>query len=142
MVNKWFADFGPSQWIAGRTAKFPINEPIFDVEIIDETSVKVSDPVGKVLFFCCRSFEFIVAQPNIVNDENTNKLPAYEYRLRRLVFVVNDVNCANSESEFHITIVILQLMVAKSCLKTGGNCNIFVLDRFRFYFAVYGFLQI
>lgn len=79
MVNKWFADLGPNQYINGRTAKFPMNEPIFDDEIIDETSVKVNVPVGNVLFFRCRSFELIVAQPNIVNDENTNKLPAYRY---------------------------------------------------------------
>lgn len=80
MVKKWFVDFGPIQWINGKTPKFPINEPTLDIEITDETSAKVSDPVGNVLFCSWRSFELIVAHPKIANDENTNKLPkSYVY---------------------------------------------------------------
>lgn len=49
--------------MAGKTAKFPINEPILDIEMTVEASAKVNVPVANVLFGCCRSFELIVAQP-------------------------------------------------------------------------------
>lgn len=78
MVNRWVADLGPIQWISGKTAKFPTKEPTFDIVIKYEISAKVSGPVGNVLFCSCRSFELIVAQPDIVNNENINKLPVYE----------------------------------------------------------------
>lgn len=122
-VNKWFADFGPSQWIIGKTAKFPINEPIFDIEIIDETSSNVSGPVGYVLFCSCRSFELIVAQPCIVNNENIIKLP--------------DLNKIFNDFSFRFTIIWnydtnLQLIAAKICLKTGKIFNILLLEFFNF----------
>lgn len=88
MVNKWIVDFGPIQCIAGKTAKFPTNEPIFDIEIMDETSANVIGPVGKVLFCSCRSFELIVAHPCSVNSENTNKLPSKCDCKCALVFVL------------------------------------------------------
>lgn len=73
--------------MTGKTAKFPINDPIFDIEMIEETSANVNVPVGKVLFCSCRSFELIVAQPYIVYDEKMIKLPAWD--CLRFQFLLN-----------------------------------------------------
>lgn len=53
----------------------PITDPRLAIEMTYETSCRLNDPVGNVLFFSWSSFELIDGHANVVVAENINKSP-------------------------------------------------------------------
>lgn len=74
--DTWIVRLTPIARIIGVIAKFPIKEPIFEIEMKRAPCDGVSGPVGNVLFLLSKSTRFIIAHPCAQPSDTVNKLPS------------------------------------------------------------------
>lgn len=69
--------FGLALNLARMSAKLPIIDPMFAVEITYEISLKLNAPVANVEFFSWSSFELIDGHAYVAAAANINKSPLF-----------------------------------------------------------------